>query len=136
MRIHTGMNFFALKQDERLSPSETSIQNKFYDHENISRVLHMVHESVDNFYSQGNVVDVMHDVFTQMLGENVNVRNFDGIVGRMNDAVVERVRDRKMASNRASQISRRVGFETNKIPSKFLPRASFSLEEEDEEEFM
>lgn len=127
------MSYFSLKEEERLSPSETAIQKNFYEQANITRVLRMVHESVDNFYSQGDVVDAMHDVFIQWLGENFHVSNTHGIVDRMNDAVVERVRRRKMASNKASQISRRVGFETNKIPSTILPRASFSLESEDED---
>ena len=127
------MNFFSLKQEERLSPSETSIQKNFYDQTNVTRVLAMVRERIDNFYSQGDVVDVMHTVFTQFLGENFNVSFSSGIVDKLNDAVVAQVRRRKMASNKASKISRKVGFETNKIPGKFLPRPSFSLESEDED---
>ena len=93
----------------------------------------MVRESVDNFYSQGDVVDVMHAVFTQFLGENFNVSFSHRIVNGLNDSVVAQVRRRKMASNKASKISRKVGFETNKIPVNFLPRPSFSLESEDED---
>ena len=129
------MNFFALNLEERLSPSEIVLQNQFKDQGNVDRVVHVVHETVDSLLTHGEVVDVMHDVFTQFLGENFNVSFSHGIVDKLNNDVVEKVRRRKMASNKASQISRRVGFETSKIPGRILPRASFSLESEEDRGF-
>lgn len=127
------MNFFSLSLNERLSPSEIVLQNQLKDKANVERVVLVIHETVDKFVTHGEVVDVMHDVFTQFLGENFNMNFSHGLVDRLNKEVVEEVRRRKMASNKASQISRRVGFETSKIPSRMLPRASFSLESEDED---
>lgn len=127
------MNFFSLNLDERLSPSEIVLQNQFKDQANVDRVVLVVHETVDKFLTHGEVVDVMHDVFTQFLGENFNVSFSHGIVDRLNNEVVASVRRRKMASNKASQISRRVGFETSKIPGRILPRASFSVESENQD---
>lgn len=91
----------------------------------------MVRETVGETYSHGHVVDVMHEVFTQFLGGRNGLNSVD-IIDRINIAVANKVLNRKMASNKASQISRRVGFETSKIPKTFMPRASFSLESEDE----
>lgn len=125
------MNFFSLSLDERLSPSEIVLQNKLKDPTNVGRVVLVIHEMVDKFVTHAEVVDVMHDVFTQFLGNNFNSSFSNGIVDRLNKEVVEEVRRRKISSNKASQISRRVGFETSKIPARMLPRASFSIEAED-----
>lgn len=124
---------YSLKLEEPLSPSETVVQRQLFDKSNINRVVVMVRDSVGELYSHGHVVDVMHEVFTQILGGKEGLGNSGDIVQRFNSAVVKKVLNRKMASNKASMISRRVGFETNKIPATMLPRASFSLESEDEE---
>lgn len=124
------MSFFSLKQEERLSTSETLIKDKFYHHDNITRVHLAVHRQINNSYSQGDVVDVMHSVFTQALGENFNMKFETGVVDRLNAKVVERIRALKSASDKALLTSRRVGFETSKIPATFLPRASFSVEKD------
>lgn len=94
----------------------------------------MVREKVDSSLSQGHVVDTMHDVFTRALGgqdgvDGVNV----GIIDKINAEVVTLASQRKARSDQASKLSRRVGFERSKIPSTILPRASFSLEADDED---
>lgn len=129
------MSFFSLKREERLSTSETLIKDKFYNHDNITRVHLAVHRHINNSYSQGDVVDAMHHVFTQTLGDNFNMKYESGVVDRLNAKVVDRIRTRKIASDKALLTSRRVGFETSKIPATFLPRASFSVEK-DSFEFM
>lgn len=124
------MSYFSLKADERLSPSEIVVQKQFFDRDNVHRVHRRVQQTVDNFYTSGDVADVMHNVFTQYLGANFNTSIPRGIVDRLNDAVVELVQNQKISSKKASQISRKVGFETSKIPTRILPRASFSVETE------
>lgn len=117
---------YSLKLDEQLSPSETVLQTRFFDKENTKTVVRMVHQTVDNSITHGDVVDVMHDVFTHFLGRKNGVEGT--VVDEINAAVVAKIVRRKTTSNQASKISRRVGFETNKIPSQFLARPSFSLE--------
>ena len=129
-----GLLGYSLRLEERLSPSEKVIQRLFFGEENIDKVVSMVHVSVDKFLSRGDVVDVMHDLFTRKLGENSRgLRNSHGVIDEINATVVATMLRQKKASNKASQISRRIGFETNKIPVQLLPRASFSLESEDED---
>lgn len=76
----------------------------------------------------------MDEVFTRTLGGKNGVGSKDdGIINKMNSDVVAQILKRKVASNQASKVSRRVGFENSKIPAAILPRASFSLESEDED---
>lgn len=91
----------------------------------------MVREKVDSSLSQGHVVDTMHDVFTRALGgqDSLDV----GLIDKINAEVVTLASQRKARSDQASKLSRRVGFERSKIPSSILPRASFSLEADDED---
>lgn len=125
---------YPLKLDERLSPSEIVVQNRFFSQANINHAVLMVRETVDYFYSHGDVYDAMYEVFTRTLGEKNGVSSKDdGIINKMNSAVVAQILKRKVASNQASKVSRRVGFENSKIPTAILPRASFSLEAEDED---
>ena len=121
---------YPVKLDERLSPSEIAVQNRFFSQANINHTVLMVRESVDSSYSHGDVYDTMYEVFTRTLGgrNGVNVNN-------MNEDVVAQFSKRKVASNQASKVSRRVGFENSKIPAAILLRASFSLESEDEDRY-
>lgn len=123
---------YPLKLDERLSPSEIVVQNRFFSQANINHAVLMVRESVDSSYSHGDVYDAMYEVFTRTLGGKNGVKD-DGVVNKMNSDVVAQCLERKVASNQASKVSRRVGFENSKIPAAILPRASFSLESEDED---
>lgn len=125
---------YPLKLDERLSPSEIVVHKRFFSQANISHAALMVRESVDNSYSHGDVYDAMCEVFTRTLGGKNGVGSKDGgIINEMNSDVVAQILKRKLASNQASKVSRRVGFENSKIPAAILPRASFSLESEDED---
>lgn len=125
---------YPIKLDERLSPSEIVVQNRFFSQANINHAVLMVRESVDTSYSHGDVYDAMDEVFTQTLGSKNGVGTADdGIINKMNSDVVAQILKRKLASNQASKVSRRVGFENSKIPAAILPRASFSLESEDED---
>ncbi len=124
-----SMFSYSLKLDERLSPSEILVQDKFFSRSNTNRVTQMVREKVDSSYSQGRVVDTMHDVFTRALGGKTGVGSD---INKINAEVVAQALQRKVSSDQASKISRRVGFERNKVPTTMLPRASFSLESEDE----
>ena len=120
---------YSLKIDERLSPSEIVVQTDFFSQANINHLVLMVRGSVDSSYSHGDVHDAMDEVFTRTLGS----RRDDVVISNMNSDVVALMLKRKVASNQASKISRRVGFENGKIPATILPRASFSLQSEEEE---
>lgn len=126
------MNFFSLQSEERLSPSEIILQRDFFGDSNVDVLLSTVRKTVDNLYSGGDVADIMHDVFTTFLGENFNASASRQVVSTLNERVVASIKRRKMFSKKASQISRKVGFETSKIPTKIMPRASFSLESEND----
>lgn len=117
---------YSLKS-ELVSPVEKMLKEKFFSNLNTTTVVGMVHSRVSSQFSRGEIVDVMHTVFTHMLGSNQL-----NSVEELNAAVVQDMFRRKNSSDKASFVSRKVGFERNKIPSNILPRASFSLESEDE----
>lgn len=117
---------FRLTVDEQLTPSELSIREEFFSKNNIKNVVTLVHGTIDRYVTQGRIVDVMHEIFTQALGQK------NGLVGTsidtLNASVSSTILLRQQASLAASVRSRRVGFETSKIPTTILPRASFNPE--------
>jgi hypothetical protein len=131
-RIITMYNF-RVKLDEQLSPSELRVRNDFFSKQNTQKVVALVHGSVDRYLTDGSIVDVMHEVFTQSLGQK------NGLVGTtlaaLNDLVSSTILSRQRASASASIRSRRVGFETSKIPTTILPRPSFSYKSDDDDAF-
>lgn len=119
---------YPLKVDERLTPSEQALHDFFFRADNAAQLLRAVHARVDAGISHAALIDAMHDIFTEGIGGSS--RNIS--VATLRTDVVNRLLHKKNMSNRASALSRRVGFERSKIPTQILPRASFSLPSEDE----
>lgn len=118
---------YSLNQDELVSPAEKRIKEAFFHKTNVDTVTRDVHSKIDARISRGCVVDSMHCVFVNMLGHNELIS-----IDQLNSNTVQEVFRKKTNSDKASQISRRVGFERSKIPTTILPRPSFSVETDDE----
>lgn len=119
---------YSLKQDYTMvSPLEKKRRHDFFENGNVNSVVLDVHSRVDSEISRTTIVESMHCVFTNMLGRNqllgLNV---------LNENVVQELIRKKASSDKFSLVSRKVGFESSKIPTNILPRPSFSLEKEDE----
>ena len=119
---------YSLNQDELVSPQEKRLKDLFFLKGNVDRIVDEVHSRVDPEASRGCVVDTMHCVFTNMLGHN-QILSLD----QLNTSVVQHLFRMKVSSDKASSVSRSVGFERSKIPSRMLPRPSFSMEDDDED---
>lgn len=119
---------FGLSSYERLTPSEKRLQEQFFSTTNTANLVAMVRARVDDRATDGDVVDLMHEIFTKALGGKTKVDN----TATLNKEVISTLTHRLQSSREASLRSRRIGFETHKIPSTILPRASFSIEPERE----
>ena len=125
--MNTSMLRYSLNQDELVSPVEKRLKETFFEKSNVDTVVMEVHSKVDTRISRTCIVDNMHCVFVNMLGYN-EILN----IQQLNANVVQEIFRKKTNSDKASQISRRVGFERSKIPTTILPRPSFSVETDDE----
>ena len=119
---------YSLNQDELVSPQEKRLKEMFFVQSNVNRIVEESNSRVDPAISHACVVDTMHCVFTNMLGHNQILS-----ISQLNTSVVQELFRRKVSSDKASAVSRSVGFERSKIPSRMLPRPSFSMEDDDKD---
>ncbi|CAN0299133.1 unnamed protein product [Ectocarpus sp. 6 AP-2014] len=106
-----------------MSPNEHAIKNIFFSEANTSRVHGSAQAHVHASISYPTVVDAMHKEFTVGLGgrEAVNVDT-------LNRNTINTLHDSHQKHLHAVAHSREVGFEKSRIPTNFLPRASFELQ--------
>ena len=114
---------YSLKQDYTMvSPLEKKKRDEFFEKGNVDSIVLDVHSQVDSDISSATIVESMHCVFTNMLGRNQVLE-----LNVLNENVVRELIRKKASSDKFSLVSRKVGFESSKIPTNILPRPSFSL---------
>lgn len=117
----------SLDIDEAMTPKEKVVKEEFLSKENSLRVFGSAQRHVNPTISYSNVVDAMHKEFTQGLGGSAPVS-----VPSLNQTTIDNLSISYTKHIVAMHQTRRVGFDTSKIPSNMLPRPSFNLQEDDE----
>lgn len=112
-----------------LLPSEKVMKAKFLSEENKLVVWRSATRLVYPTITFGNVVDEMENVF------NLSTYDLPSSVKDLNNRTIEKLQRDHERHIRGTARSREFGFVNGKIPSTMLPRPSFSVEDEKEDDF-
>lgn len=116
---------YSLAEDgDNLSPFEKQLRSRFLTNENKNLVFKSAQTSVDAFITYGNVVDAMYETFTNNLHSNPST------VDELNTFCINEMKKKKNLCQQGTLRSRN-NFIRASIPSNFLPRPSFSLQDEE-----
>lgn len=118
------VNYTLQGNGENLSPIEQQLRSKFLSNENKDVVFRQVQESIDSMVSYGNVTDAMYESFERSLFLTL------GTVGEMNNEFLRTFAGKRKTAMQAMSRSRERGFAKSNIPSTFLPRPSFNLQDD------
>jgi len=117
------VNYTLQDDGENLSPVEKILRTRFLSDENKAVVYQKVQQVVDPMITYGNVVDAMYESFERSLFLVLNT------VDEMNAVFIKSFSDKRKTSLIAMARSRERGFVKSNIPSNFLPRPSFNLQD-------
>jgi len=117
------VNYTLQDDGENLSPIEKILRTKFLSKENMDVVYRMVQENIDPMVTYGNVTDAMYESFEKSLFLVLDT------VGEMNTVFMKNFAEKRKTSMDAMSRSRDRGFVKSNIPSNFLPRPSFNLQD-------
>jgi len=117
------VNYTLQDDGENLSPLEKLLRERFLSKDNKDVVYRMVQSQIDPMVTYGNVTDAMYECFERSLFLVLDT------VKEMNDVFIQKFAQKRKTSLEAMSRSRDRGFVKSNIPSNFLPRPSFNLQE-------
>ena len=120
---YSFLKYSLAKDGDNLAPFEKKLKAQFFSNENQKIVFENAQKSVDPFITFGNVVESMHETFDNSLHLTPNN------VNQLNRICIEKLSKKKNLCQQGTVRSRNTFIRAN-IPTNFLPRASFSLQEE------
>jgi len=115
---------YSLAEDgDNLSPFEKQLRERFLSDENKKTIYKMAQSQIDPFITYGNVIDSMYESFTNFA--HMNPTNVEEI----NAFCIEEMKKKRNLCQQGTLRTRNRFIRASK-PSTFLPRASFSVQED------
>jgi len=118
------------ESNEALSPSEKILRRGFLSKENTNVLIDVVHRNINPSETDGNVVDAMHETFERSLYLDPDT------ISELNNIFIKNFKATHDASVNAMTRSRERSFTRSNIPTNFLPRASFSVQEDSHDKIL
>jgi len=115
---------YALAEDgDNLSPFEKQLRDQFLTDANKISVFKIAQSEIDPFITYGNTVDSMYETFTNY------VHRIPTTVEELNGYCISEMKKKKNLCQQGT-LRERNKFIRAEIPSNFLPRASFSVQDD------
>ena len=122
---------YSLAEDgDNLSPFEKRLREQFISRSNQSVVFSSAQQNVDPLITFGTVVDEMYDTFT------ANLHLSPHSVEILNSRTISTLIRKRDMNNNATVRTRERDFTRSKLPTDFLPRASFRLQENSDDKIL
>ncbi len=115
--------------EHNLSPFEKRLRQQFFSEENKKHLYSMAQRSIDTFITFGNTVEAMYDTFDNSMHLTPST------VEQLNNICIEQMRKKKNLCQQGTLRARNNFIRAN-IPTNFLPRASFKLQEESNDDII
>ena len=115
--------------EHNLSPFEKRLRTQFFSEENKKKIFSMAQRSIDAFITFGNAVEEMYDTFDNAMHLTPST------VEELNNICIEQMRKKKNLCQQGTLRERNKFIRAN-IPTNFLPRASFKLQEESNDDII
>ena len=123
-------NYSLAEDGDNLSLFEKKLRSQFLSKSNQSVVFSVAQRNVDPLITFGTVVDQMYESFTG------NLHLSPHSVESLNSSTIGSLIRKRDLSNSATIRIRERDFARSKIPSNFLPRASFKLQEDSDDKIL
>jgi len=126
-----GLNY-SLNKDEdfALSPAEKKLRTEFLSKDNQAFLFTNTKNLVDPNISYGRVVDFMYEIFTMSLSKDPQSVQF------LNNLCINEIRRKIKLNTKATVRVRDRGIKRANIPENFLPRPSFSRQEDSHDKIL
>lgn len=112
------------EENSKLSPFEKTLRNEFLSEQNTLFLFENTKKLIDKNISYGNVVDQMYETFTLSLSDNPPSTSY------LNNVCINKIRSDFERKTNAIIRTRERSFIKSNIPQNFLPRPSFSAQED------
>ena len=123
-------SYSTAEDGDNLSPFEKRLRTQFTSKSNQSIVFSSAQKNVDPLITFGNVVDEMYDTFT------ANLHLSPHSVELLNSRTISTLIRKRDLHNNSTIRTRERDFTRSKLPSDFLPRASFRLQEDSDDKIL